>query len=616
MRVSPRQGCFADIAQQRSGAQHGSFDQTPVNPVDEAYVFTPPGFDHEGKAAVATGPRTARFNVTVIDRATGEPTSCRVNVVGTDGNFYQPADNSLLPFSLTGRWPDTLAGNRPGKAADSLLWPLLLHARRVQRRSARGAVASRGLEGLRIPARDALDVRCCRHARDVRMTIAHSVPMAAEGWYSGDLHLHFIRASDSHDDTIFDLLDAEDLHQGTILCYNETNLYSGAMPEQVTPQLRGLGAKSVRRRGDRQIISGQEYRNGVFGHINLFLRDTMVLAGEKLDPNLGPVFGTIGAGDPGARRFRVPCPRRIRSRNLGRSGPTRDQRRRALAIWHLPRHRSGGLVPRAQRRLPLSGRCCERLSGLPQAGRLPHLCASGRRAEFSGLASRGRRRPQFHDHRPATARRRRWAPARRHHHDRRRGAADRESPCATVRSETAPVTTVHLVVNGRVVRELNVPAAQGTGQWLELEESIELTESSWLAARAFSKAPSGSADAESHTNPVYVYLNGQPPCHVADIDWLVARLDEQISDHEGRKVPEKAVPIAYFRRSREMLMELRQRAADREGSETRNASAEKVGEKDATPGSSQGQSLAEVLKPVPAALTGRGTQDVRGPGRL
>src|SRR5262249_41261988 len=57
-----------------------------------------------------------RVEVTVVDRATGKPTACRVNVVGSDGNFYQPAEDRLSPYSLTGVWPKTGKGNRPDKA--------------------------------------------------------------------------------------------------------------------------------------------------------------------------------------------------------------------------------------------------------------------------------------------------------------------------------------------------------------------------------------------------------------------------------------------------------------------------------------------------------------------
>ena len=109
-------GCHALALGQAVLAQRGQFDKNPVNPADEAYIFTPRGFDREGKPAVATGPRTARLSVTIIDRATGDPTFCRVNVVGADGNYYQPQDNPLIAYSLTGTWPERPAGNRPSKA--------------------------------------------------------------------------------------------------------------------------------------------------------------------------------------------------------------------------------------------------------------------------------------------------------------------------------------------------------------------------------------------------------------------------------------------------------------------------------------------------------------------
>ena len=105
-----------------------------------------------------------------------------------------------------------------------------------------------------------------------------------------------------------------------------------------------------------------------------------------------------------------------------------------------------------------------------------------------------------------------------------------------VRSETAPVTNVQLIVGGRVQRELTVPREAASAEWLELDETVELGPSSWIAARAFSRGPGGAADAESHTNPVYVYRDGKPPRSAEAIEYLVARLDEQISDHDVRNV--------------------------------------------------------------------------------
>ena len=53
---------------------------------------------------------------------------------------------------------------------------------------------------------------------EVNLSIARRARMAREGWYSGDPHLHFTRASDADERTIFDLLEAEDIRFGMILC--------------------------------------------------------------------------------------------------------------------------------------------------------------------------------------------------------------------------------------------------------------------------------------------------------------------------------------------------------------------------------------------------------------
>ena len=82
---------------------------------DEALIMTPPGFTRPGEPKTAAGANAARLKITVVDRATDRLTPCRVNVVGPDGEFYQPAYNPLSPYSLAGRWPETGKGNRQGK---------------------------------------------------------------------------------------------------------------------------------------------------------------------------------------------------------------------------------------------------------------------------------------------------------------------------------------------------------------------------------------------------------------------------------------------------------------------------------------------------------------------
>jgi hypothetical protein len=125
-------------------------------------------------------------------------------------------------------------------------------------------------------------------------------------------------------------------------------------------------------------------------------------------------------------------------------------------------------------------------------------------------------------------------------------------------SLVAPVTSLQLIVNGRVVEELSVPVSQGQGNWIELSRALELTSSSWVAARASGKAATGAPDAEAHTNPVFVHLDGRSPYDRASLDHLVEKLDGQIAAHRARNFPEKAQVLDYFQASRDILIKIRE----------------------------------------------------------
>ena len=97
----------------------------------------------------------------------------------------------------------------------------------------------------------------------------------------------------------------------------------------------------------------------------------------------------------------------------------------------------------------------------------------------------------------------------------------------------------------------------GSGAWIELERDIDINESSWIAARATGKASSGAPDAEAHTNPVYVHLNGKAPYDRDSLDQLVARLDQQLAVHRKRSFAEKARVLDDFQKSRDILLRIR-----------------------------------------------------------
>ena len=551
-------GMFATGAVSR--AEHGQFDRTTPDPREEALIFTPAGFDRAGQVSLADATTSGRLNVEIVDNTTGKPTPCRVNVVGSDGNFYQPRENPLSAFSLNGTWPETLAGNRPGKAPIRYFGHFFYTRGNFSIDLPAGPVRVEVWKGFEYRVETLSTHIAGGKTHDVRLKLTHAVPMAPQGWYSGDPHLHFTRATDADDTTIFDLLEAEDIRLGMILCYNnDTSMYPGLMPELATPQLRGLGLTSVRQRGDYRIISGQEYRNAVLGHLNLFLRDRLYLDGRQLDPNIGPLFGAIGeeTRQQGGYAFHAHGGYGLEIwADLVQGATT------GVELLQFGIYRGIGLdgwyhVLNAGFRFPGIAACdypaCRKLGdcrtyahleGDPGFESWLKAAAEGRSFMTSGpllLLNVDGHLPGDTIITPDTQPRRVRVQVR-------------------VRGETAPVSNLQLIVDGRVARELQVPREAATAQWLELDESIELQASGWIAARAFSKSVTGSADAEAHTNPVYVYLGGQPPCHGADVDWLVERLDEQVADHAAREVPEKQAAIDYFRRAREILLEKRRSA--------------------------------------------------------
>jgi hypothetical protein len=68
-----------------------------------------------GVPKVASGADIGSLDIVVRDGDGGKPTPCRVNVVGPDGDYYEPARGPLRQYGLTGNWPQSGWGNRRGK---------------------------------------------------------------------------------------------------------------------------------------------------------------------------------------------------------------------------------------------------------------------------------------------------------------------------------------------------------------------------------------------------------------------------------------------------------------------------------------------------------------------
>ncbi len=209
-----------------------------ATPADESLIFTPPGFNKVGVPAEASGPDVAHLKLTFEDKATGRPTPCRVNVVGPDGNFYEPASGPLTIHSLTGEWPKwpNAWGNRPGKAPFRYFGRFFYSTGQSKVAAPAGKVWVEVWKGFEYrPETTTVELKP-GETREVTLTLDHVVPMPELGYYSGDPHVHIPRADDSDDRKIFDLLAAEDIHVATLLAYNEpAGPYNGTMDDMDSP---------------------------------------------------------------------------------------------------------------------------------------------------------------------------------------------------------------------------------------------------------------------------------------------------------------------------------------------------------------------------------------------
>ncbi|MBG85688.1 MAG: dehydrogenase [Verrucomicrobiales bacterium] len=542
--------------QSKSEPPRSSYTFKTAGPDDERIIFTPPGFDQPGQAKVASGAEIGTVEVSVIDETTDQPTFCRINVVGPDGHYYEPAKHDLKRYSFTGVWPKSGWGNRQTKAPIRYLGRYFYsNGRSTPVKVPSGVVRIEVWKGFEYTPTTLTTHVTAGQVRRVQITLRKGASVTGAGWWSGDPHIHIQRFTEADDQRILDLMEAEDIRFGSVLAYNNpAGWYYGFMKRMEAPQMRGLGRRSMQARGGYWILSGEEYRSGTYGHLNLFLVDDLILPGSEHNANNWPPYGHVvekarkaggiafyAHGGYAQEVYADVAQGKIDGVELLQFGVYRGI---GLDDWY---H-----MLNTGFRVPINGAAdypaCRKLGDCKtyvHSGKEPNPegwlrgMAAGRSFVTSGpmlLLDVDGIKPG--------------------------GRIDKQGPVRVkakirVRSEVAPVTNLRLIANGRVLHELTVPRSAGRGSWIELEREIELKESAWIAARAWSFSATGTPDAEAHTNPVYVYLDGKAPYDVTSLDTFVAKLDRQIDIHQKRKFDERKQVLAYFQRSRDILMKLR-----------------------------------------------------------
>jgi putative membrane-bound dehydrogenase-like protein len=543
----------------RPGQAANPGGRPPPLPECEPFLFTPPGFEKEGRTVAAGGKSSGRLSITVRDASTGLPTPCRMNVVGADGNFYQPGPSPLSPYSLTGQWPRPGSwGNRVGKGPYRYLGRFFYTRGQAVVEVEPGMARVEVWKGFEHRP-EFVEARVeSGKTEEIEIKLNRTASMAELGYYAGDPHLHLKRETQSDEETALDLLEAEDVRYGALLAYNEPpGPYAGFMDRMVAPQRRGLGAGSARQRGVTWILSGQEYRSTAYGHLLLYLKDKLVLEGQTLDADQGPLYGEL------AREVRAAGGQAIHAHGGYGQEIYADLVHGAISAVELLQfavYRGIGLedwyhLLNFGYRLPVTGAsdypACRALSDcrtyvhqetVPTMAEWLRGAAEGRSFVTTGpllLLEIDEVKPG------ATIKTKGPGPF-------------RARARARVRSEVTGIQELSLILNGEVVASARAAPGQGRGGWFEIQRPLDLTRSSWIAARATGFTPGGRPDAEAHTNPIYVEIEGRACYRRESLDVWVDRIDRQIAVQTARNFAGKPRVLAYFQEARDLLLRIRE----------------------------------------------------------
>ncbi|MBA3346234.1 MAG: CehA/McbA family metallohydrolase [Gemmatimonadales bacterium] len=203
-----------------------------------------------------------RLSIMVVDRSTGRPVPARVSVTGPDGRSYAPDD----------AWRH--ADDGFDRSERRFEYGYFHTGRRASMTVPAGAVTvevSRGPE-FRVASRT---VKIADGAESgVRIALERLADLPAQGWYSGDLHVHMNYGGAYRNDPARLALQAraEDLHVVENLIVNK----EGRVPD--VEYFRGT-PDPVSSPGTL-IMHGQEYHTSFWGHAGLLgMRENLVLPG-------------------------------------------------------------------------------------------------------------------------------------------------------------------------------------------------------------------------------------------------------------------------------------------------------------------------------------------------
>ncbi len=201
------------------------------------------------------------LKLTIVDGDTGRPAAARF-LLSLEGVPYTPAALNKHGIRFTsihvGKKQRYVVLYARGTGAVEI--PLSASARR-------GTVQiTKGLEY--VPLTVAFTVR--GRATEVRGELRRWSDIQGQGWLPADEHLHYERLDPIHDRDWLAMLDADDLAHGHFMV-----LKGGNVPGMWAQQY-AYGEAGEAQDGARSIRSGEEYRDGSQGHVNLLGIDEVI----------------------------------------------------------------------------------------------------------------------------------------------------------------------------------------------------------------------------------------------------------------------------------------------------------------------------------------------------
>lgn len=126
--------------------------------------------------------------------------------------------------------------------------------------------AVRGLEY--IP--ETIKVKASELETEANLLLRRMVDLESEGWFTADTHLHYGRHDPENDNDWLQMLDADGLHHGFFMVLDGANI-QGRWAEQYA-----YGAAGEAGNDRQRLISGEEFRCTMQGHINLLGMEKLI----------------------------------------------------------------------------------------------------------------------------------------------------------------------------------------------------------------------------------------------------------------------------------------------------------------------------------------------------